>query len=83
MGRLPGLPVLLAVPGMGLLLACGDDPVRPSSVPPSHTVVHDGVFHAPGDRSPQSNCTECHGGDLRGGDGGEPSCFTCHGAVWG
>lgn len=44
----------------------------------SHTVVLDGVRHAPNYCLPYGNCGTCHGVDLRGGSTGQPSCLTCH-----
>ena len=55
-------------------VACGGD--RPDG----HTVNKDGNFHRPGLTDPLTNCVDCHGADLRGGEG--PSCFTCHGVKW-
>jgi len=42
----------------------------------------DGVIHMEGLRDPVNNCTACHGDDLRGGDDGEPSCYSSHGKKW-
>jgi hypothetical protein len=65
------------------LLGCGDDDVtEPSSAPSSHTISEDGVRHLEGLQEPIINCTGCHGSDLRGGDDGEPSCYSCHGPEW-
>jgi len=75
-----GVPVLLAI---CVSAGCGDDDsTAPENAPAGHTVVRDGVAHAPGLNDPQQNCVDCHGADLRGGDEGEPSCFSCHGRVW-
>ena len=67
-------------------MACSDDddddPTGPSNAPASHTVSQDGVRHLPGLNDPATNCVACHGADLRGGDNGEPSCYTCHGQKW-
>ncbi len=64
--------------------ACGgdDDSTAPDNAPPGHTVVQDGVAHAPGLNNPTQECVACHGADLRGGANGEPSCFSCHGREW-
>ncbi len=75
---------------VAVLAGCGDDDDDDDDggnggnggVPASHTVSQDGALHAPGLQSPETNCTACHGSDLRGGTGGEPSCFSCHGAIW-
>ena len=76
-----GLVALVAVAPLG----CDDDdegPTGPSNAPSSHTISQDGVRHLPGLRDPAANCVACHGADLRGGNNGEPSCFTCHGQKW-
>lgn len=66
-----------------MFVGCGDDEsTAPENAPPGHTVVEDGVAHAPGLESPLQNCTNCHGANLEGGTNGQPSCFTCHGQVW-
>jgi hypothetical protein len=75
-------PLLLAL-ALALPAACSDsDPALPSDVPATHTVVKDGVRHAPGLQNATQSCTSCHGADLRGGSGGQPSCYTCHGKKW-
>lgn len=43
---------------------------------PGHTEDLGGTFHRPGYDDPLTNCTSCHGADLRGGAG--PSCYSCH-----
>lgn len=68
--------ILLAATG------CGDDPVAPGDAPEGHTVLVDGVAHAPGLNTPGTSCASCHGADLRGGAEGQPGCFTCHGRKW-
>jgi hypothetical protein len=77
-----GLVALVAVAPLG----CGGDDddefTGPSNAPASHTISQDGVRHLPGLNDPETNCTGCHGADLRGGDNGEPSCYTCHGQKW-
>jgi hypothetical protein len=71
---------LLAVLTLG---ACGDDDGNDSGpAPDGHTVSQDGVLHMSGLNDPLTNCTGCHGADLRGGSEGEPSCFRCHGVKW-
>ena len=78
--------VRLTIVGMivgALLVACGDDGPTGVEAPEGHTVRFDGAAHAPGFNDPGSQCAECHGTNLRGGDDGEPSCFSCHGQVWG
>ena len=52
---------------------CHNDFSSPDPPPTGH--------HQPGRDDPFNNCTACHGGDLMGGIG--PSCFTCHGELWG
>jgi hypothetical protein len=44
----------------------------------SHTVNLGGVFHKPNYCLPYQNCPDCHGVNLRGGTGGQPSCLSCH-----
>jgi len=50
------------------------------------SIAHDqrlsNVGHAQGYCQPLTNCSACHGSELRGGAGGQPSCFTCHDALW-
>ncbi len=72
-----------------LLTGCGTtdtlpaDPAGDSNeLPASHTDLEGGVAHMPGKSNPTTNCVSCHGQDLRGGDDGEPSCYSCHGRVW-
>ena len=68
-----------------LAISCSGDggsPLDPSDAPPGHIVRQGSAFHAPGLHDPLENCIECHGGDLRGGANGEPSCFECHGNRW-
>jgi hypothetical protein len=68
---------------IGLALACdSSESTLPEDAPPGHTVNQDGVAHAPGLNDPTENCTACHGADLRGGDAGQPSCYSCHGQEW-
>jgi hypothetical protein len=74
--RLLGSALVLCV------FACSDSPTVPQDAPDGHTVVKSGVAHAPGLNNPTVNCVLCHGADLRGGPGGQPSCFTCHGQKW-
>ena len=71
------LSILLAV----ALAGCSDE-TAPADAPEGHTVVEDGVAHAPGLNDPQTNCSACHGATLEGGADGEPSCFSCHGREW-
>jgi cytochrome c5 len=66
---------------VALLVAC-EDSLVPREPPPGHTVLRDGVAHAPGLGNPVGTCTICHGADLTGGSNGEPSCFSCHGKKW-
>lgn len=75
---------LIAVLCLGSLLAgCGgDDPTIPADAPDGHTVSQHGVPHMPGLHDPLDNCAACHGALLRGGDSGEPSCYSCHGKKW-
>jgi hypothetical protein len=49
------------------------------SRPPFSTIYHGASF-----RFPYGACDEvqCHGADLRGGNSGAPSCYSCHGNKW-
>jgi hypothetical protein len=47
-----------------------------------HNDSQEGVKHARNKRSAPTDCTPCHGADLRGGPNGEPSCYKCHGKEW-
>jgi hypothetical protein len=76
---LSSLAVWGSVVAVTLLASCSS-PTRPESVPDTHTVEKDGVFHAPGLKDPTQNCTTCHGQSLQGGSNGEPACSTCHGS---
>ncbi len=44
----------------------------------SHTDNLGGVFHGRGYCRPYQECAACHGTNLQGGAGGEPSCLECH-----
>jgi hypothetical protein len=48
--------------------------------PADHTKDKEGVMHKPGAKRESATCKECHGQDLKGGDG--PSCYTCHDKEW-
>ena len=72
------LMIVLASLSLSLALNCGDD--DDDDAPSSHTVNNDGVMHKEGLQDPETNCTSCHGADLKGGDG--PSCYKCHGEKW-
>lgn len=65
-----------------LLLGACESNILPQPGPEGHTVVRDGVAHAPGLSEPMENCAQCHGPTLEGGAAGEPSCTACHGVVW-
>ena len=69
-----------------LFITCSDDgpsgPGTPPAGAPNHTLRVGGAYHLEGHRDPETNCVLCHGADLRGGDQGEPSCFSCHGREW-
>ena len=75
------LVALVAVAPLGCSDDDDDEFTGPSNAPASHTISQDGVRHLPGLNDPETNCTACHGADLRGG-AGAPSCFTCHGQEW-
>lgn len=52
-----------------------------SSVMAEHDVLLTNAYHKSGMYTPASNCAECHGSDLKGGDFA-PSCYSCHGEKW-
>ena len=81
-GALCSTAVIVIAFSFGLAIACDSDSSAPEDAPTGHTVVMDGVPHSPGLNAPAENCSGCHGSDLRGGDNGEPSCFSCHGQKW-
>jgi len=49
--------------------------------PEDHTISKEGKMHKPGLSDPGTNCSNCHGSDLRGSDTA-PSCYECHGKEW-
>lgn len=49
--------------------------------PQDHTVSKDGRMHKTGLGDPVTNCTTCHGSDLRGSETA-PSCYECHSKKW-
>jgi DnaJ-class molecular chaperone len=52
-----------------------------NNVPADHTTSVHGVNHKPGLNNAATNCTSCHGSDLKGGTAGV-SCYQCHGKKW-
>ncbi len=69
---------------VALLILCCSSPNESQSKynPPSdHTISKAGAMHKSGLTSPNDNCIECHGSDLRGGSTGV-SCYECHGKMW-
>jgi len=70
--------VLLA---LVLIIGCekANDPKH--NPPADHTISKSGFMHKSGLDQPLTNCTSCHGSDLKGGTTGV-SCFECHGAKW-
>jgi hypothetical protein len=80
------LLVAVLVQAMILTPGCSNDdnPATSStstSAPASHTLSKKGVMHMSGLSSPATNCSSCHGSDLRGGTAGV-SCYSCHGQLW-
>lgn len=78
---------ILTLSGLWILVlcaACSSDTtgIDDREAPEGHTVRFEGVPHAPGADRPFMACAGCHGGDLRGGSGGAPGCFSCHGREW-
>lgn len=72
---------------LGLLLisafnfACSDNVSSNYDPPADHTIKKDGIMHKSGLDEPATNCSGCHGEDLRGGTTGV-SCYECHGKEW-
>ena len=66
-----------------LLFACSSPSESESKYDPpaDHTISKDGAKHKSGLKTPLSNCIDCHGSDLRGGETGV-SCYECHGKKW-
>lgn len=65
-----------------LTYSCTKENNGPDYDPPAdHTISQDGYMHKNGLNDPLSNCTGCHGNDLKGGTVGV-SCFECHGTKW-
>ena len=60
-------------------VACGDE--SKYNAPADHTTSQSGAMHKPGFKQPTTNCSPCHGTDLKGGTVGV-SCFECHGQKW-
>lgn len=59
----------------------GPPPAAGTRHPPAdHTKDRKGIRHKPGSKQAATNCSPCHGQDLKGGQG--PSCYTCHGQEW-
>ena len=75
--------LMLAVfAGIIIISSCTKENTDPDYNPPSdHTISQDGFMHKPGLNDPLTNCTSCHGADLKGGSVGV-SCFECHGTKW-
>ena len=49
--------------------------------PEDHTISKEGKMHKPGLGDPETNCSNCHGSDLRGSETAT-SCYECHGKEW-
>ena len=60
-------------------LACGDASMY--DAPADHTTSQEGAMHKPGLKQPTTNCSPCHGTDLKGGTA-RASCYECHGQKW-
>ena len=85
------LVAILSFCFVAVIAGCDSDPASdPGNVPADHTIRQGGALHKSGYNDPfESNCTACHGADLRGGtalidgvDVATPSCFSCHGQKW-
>jgi hypothetical protein len=64
-----------------LIIGCEKTNDPKYNPPADHTISQGGFMHKSGLDQPLSNCTSCHGADLRGGTTGV-SCFECHGTKW-
>lgn len=76
------LAVITAILSFVMICACTKTSDGPQYSPPAdHTISKDGYMHKTGLEQPLTNCTACHGDDLKGGAVGV-SCFECHGTKW-
>ncbi len=64
-----------------IVTQCSRETPAPRSIR-AHTVDHGGVMHAFPESEALRYCSGCHGKNLVGGLGLEPSCYSCHGARW-
>lgn len=81
-GRFCRMVGILGLGAAFVAAACSDSATVPADAPEGHTVMKEGVAHAPGLNNPVAACGQCHGADLRGGNAGQPSCYSCHGQKW-
>ncbi|MCK6603224.1 MAG: hypothetical protein L6Q77_15510 [Bacteroidetes bacterium] len=74
---------ILAVCLLSFTAGCSDSSTGSGSgsVPDDHTIRKGGAYHKAGLTAPETNCTQCHGTDLKGGSS-KTSCYSCHGKVW-
>jgi hypothetical protein len=68
---------------LSFLVSCKSTTEPETNYSPSedHTINKEGKMHKPGLNDPGTNCTGCHGSDLRGSETA-PSCYECHGKKW-
>ena len=74
------ISIVLIIIGLALI-SCESNMESDYSPPDDHTLSKDGIMHKTGLNSAESNCTSCHGDDLRGGTT-DVSCYECHGKKW-
>jgi hypothetical protein len=73
-----GLMMILVI---SLITGCEKAGDSQNNSPSDHTVNKEGIMHKSGLTQPLTNCTGCHGSDLKGGTAGV-SCFQCHNQKW-
>ena len=72
----------MCLPGvLGIFIGCSLEP-QTVTIQRAHDLSLEGVTHPRGLRHGARYCQNCHGLQLAGGDGGEPSCYQCHGELW-
>jgi hypothetical protein len=75
------LTLLSAVFALAAFFSCSKEEAEPRQIP-GHTQVFSGIAHGTGAERGERYCTQCHGVNLSGGAGKEPSCLSCHGKNW-
>jgi hypothetical protein len=72
---------LLALTGVQAVWGCSTKDAAPRAIR-AHTRIMQGVAHADPAGKAERYCSYCHGANLAGGAGFEPSCYQCHGKNW-